>query len=75
MGLEPTKTGFAGQRLEHFGIITSVPIKVFVGCPKISGLYPNAVQKIARNTGLDLKPHYEPNHQLDWGEPPRFFAL
>jgi hypothetical protein len=23
VGLEPTKTGFAGQRLDHFGIATS----------------------------------------------------
>jgi len=46
-GLELTKTGSAGQRLDHFGIITSRPIKVFVGCPKISGLYLKAVQKIA----------------------------
>ena len=47
MGLEPTKTGFARQRLNHFGIINSVVIKVCIGCPKISGLYPKAVQKIA----------------------------
>jgi hypothetical protein len=24
VGLEPTKIGFAGQRLDHFGIATSV---------------------------------------------------
>ena len=26
VGLEPTKTGFAGQRLDHFGIATFEPI-------------------------------------------------
>jgi hypothetical protein len=31
VGLEPTKTGFAGQRLDHFGIATpekSVPVSI-----------------------------------------------
>jgi hypothetical protein len=31
VGLEPTKTGFAGQRLDHFGIAT------------LENLYPNSM--------------------------------
>ena len=33
VGLEPTKTGFAGQRLDHFGIATW------------ENLYPNSIPK------------------------------
>ena len=39
VGLEPTKIGFAGQRLDHFGIATpgkSVPVlypKLYPNCP------------------------------------------
>ena len=33
VGLEPTKTGFAGQRLDHFGIAT------------LENLHPNSIPK------------------------------
>ena len=43
VGLEPTKTGFAGQRLDHFGIATleilypkSIP--KYPNCPRIAYL-------------------------------------
>ena len=38
MGLEPTKIGFAGQRLDHFGIATSeksVPVSIPKTVPKL----------------------------------------
>jgi hypothetical protein len=38
VGLEPTKTGFAGQRLDHFGIATSeksVPKSIPRTVPKL----------------------------------------
>jgi hypothetical protein len=37
VGLEPTKTGFAGQRLDHFGIATPENLYPYL-YPK---LYPN----------------------------------
>jgi hypothetical protein len=37
VGLEPTKTGFAGQRLDHFGIAT------------LENLYPNSIPKTVPN--------------------------
>ena len=38
VGLEPTKIGFAGQRLDHFGIATpekSVPVSIPKTVPKL----------------------------------------
>jgi hypothetical protein len=44
VGLEPTKTGFAGQRLDHFGIATfenlypTLYSKLYPNCPHIAYL-------------------------------------
>jgi hypothetical protein len=44
VGLEPTKTGFAGQRLDHFGIAT--PRKIF------TRIYTQNCTRIARTTPI-----------------------
>ncbi len=50
VGLEPTKTGFAGQRLDHFGIATCEnPLNLY---PK---LYPKLYPDCLRNPYLSLR--------------------
>jgi hypothetical protein len=46
VGLEPTKIGFAGRRLDHFGIATpekSVPRIYTQNCTQIARTAPNYV--------------------------------
>ena len=48
MGLEPTKIGFAGQRLDHFGIDTSeksVPVSAHYSMPRTMHCEPLAAAK------------------------------
>ncbi len=46
MGLEPTKTGFAGQRLDHFGIATpGIPATSWCWLTVIRQVDPPAVRR------------------------------
>ena len=51
MGLEPTKIGFAGRRLDHFGIAT-FEIKVLAGLDKPASAYTQHCTQNASQTAV-----------------------
>jgi hypothetical protein len=87
VGLEPTKTGFAGQRLDHFGIATpekSVPVSIPKPIARSTLIYANLFLQTIENHEVRLIPQgfadlclttWRPRHRIRKESSPQALAL